>query len=178
MPTLSAHVPYDWEFSSKFKSLVEAKFGGKPGRYIKELIEKDLNGAHEVTSNTTLIDIVRQFRPGLLAKFSTHQAAHEPISIDKLIDAMSNALDTGLNPGGKYFIVTEADFLEKTFSSERFWQLMRDHANSYQQTPENNLKVAEDVEKTIIHEINRETSTPPAHTPTPTPPKPRQPAQE
>ena len=177
MPTLSAPVPDDWEFSSKFKSLVEAKFSGKPGRYIKELIEKDLNGAHEVTSNTTLIDLIRQFRPGLLAKFSTHPAADEPISIDKLIDAIDKALDTGLNLGGKYFIVTEADFLEKTFSSERFWQIMRDHANSYQQSPDTNLKVAEDAEKTIIQEINRETSTPPAHTPIPTPPKPRQPAQ-
>src|ERR1041385_6668071 len=42
MPTLSAHVPDDWEYKKDFSSRISKKYRGKPGPYIRELIENDL----------------------------------------------------------------------------------------------------------------------------------------
>lgn len=44
MPTLSAHVPEDWEFKEKFNSVISAKYRGKPAPYIREVVERDLGG--------------------------------------------------------------------------------------------------------------------------------------
>lgn len=53
MPTLSAHVPDDWEFRADFDMLVEREYRGKPGPYIRELIE------HDITSKSRRGDLIQ-----------------------------------------------------------------------------------------------------------------------
>lgn len=45
MPTISAHVPDDWQFKDQFNHRIASpKYRGKPGRYLIELVEADLSG--------------------------------------------------------------------------------------------------------------------------------------
>lgn len=44
MPTIATHVPEDWEYAAAFSSNVDRNYRGKPAPYLRELIEKDLNG--------------------------------------------------------------------------------------------------------------------------------------
>jgi len=44
MPTIATHVPEDWELAAAFEKNVRENYRGKPAPYIRELIEKDLNG--------------------------------------------------------------------------------------------------------------------------------------
>jgi hypothetical protein len=45
MPTISAHVPEDWEFKEQFNSRIKTpRYRNKPSPYLVELIERDLSG--------------------------------------------------------------------------------------------------------------------------------------
>lgn len=44
MPTISAHLPDNWALQREFDAVVDKHYRGRPGPYLRDLVEKDLRG--------------------------------------------------------------------------------------------------------------------------------------
>jgi hypothetical protein len=73
LSTVSAHLPPESELEKNFFSHVKAHFNGKPGPYIKKLIENDLSGiakTPDATDENILVDLCERLRPEIAAELT------------------------------------------------------------------------------------------------------------
>lgn len=95
MATVSAHLPPGSQLESDFFSYVKANYGGKPGPYLKKLIERDLAGITEIpaaTSSDALIQLAKAFQPALVPIFAEWAKKHTKVSQGEVIANLLYAL--------------------------------------------------------------------------------------
>ncbi|MFA5262383.1 MAG: hypothetical protein WC378_01060 [Opitutaceae bacterium] len=102
MPTVSAHLPDDWSFKTNFSEKINESYRGKPGPYLRELIERDLAGTPGKThplSDTLLEDISSVLNPYLLpslqAVIPEKKKMAQPLIMNLLLHMFVKYLETG-----------------------------------------------------------------------------------
>lgn len=98
MPTVGAHIPDEWKFADVFSAKVSGRYKGKPGRYLLDLLEKDLSGSDttpEATGSTIIVDLAKRLRPELADTLAAQLATLEcsqPLLLAKIIEALEETL--------------------------------------------------------------------------------------
>lgn len=96
MATVSAHLPDNSQLANDFFSHVEKHFGGKPGPFIKRLIEgffEKKQSTPEATGESILTELVEKLRPERAAKLKKHLANYavsQPELLGKVLEAVAD----------------------------------------------------------------------------------------
>lgn len=187
MPTLGFHVPEGSDLEKKINSKAKRIHDGKVSAYVRKCVEKDLEGSYEVTGNTSLIDLARQFRPALVPRIERYNLEEQSLILDRLLEAFTDALGRNdFDPAKRFYLssVPEnimADTIERfekivahADKSARIFKFISDKHPELREEAQA-LLAAEDAGKyTANHEealkkLSQATAA--SHTPPPTPPK-------
>lgn len=173
------------EFWEKVEKRAE-KFGSRSA-YFRDLAQKDLKGAYEVTGNTSLVDLARQFRPALVPRIERYNLEEQSLILDRLLEAFTDALGRNdFDPAKRFYLssVPEnimADTIERfekivanADKSARIFKIISDKHPELKEEAQA-LLAAEDAGKyTANHEAalkKQAQASHDPHTPPPTPPK-------
>lgn len=189
----SAHIPDNSDLAKKIKDKANLFHDGKVSSYVRSCVEKDLSGTFTPTATTSLTDLARQFRPSLVEALIAAQIKQPSRVIDRLLEALVNALQRGdFNPDKEFHIYNHS-LLALILSSRTVLESLNAAANggdveaakkivalTYKPAEEKFLAVAESAEAPVIEALkNRDKqASHSSHKPFPTPPKPTQAGQD
>lgn len=198
MPSFGIYIPEGSELEEKIISKAKRFHDGKVSAYVRKCVEKDLAGSLEVTSNTSLLDLARQFRPALVARLERYDLEDQALILDRFLEAFADALKrSDFNPREPFAIANNLEALKVFVDDANFFRRLATMANNgdpqatdkmlanaFPQWKEmQDLLAAEDKgtyragpAADVVKELTtRHKSDSPAHrkaTPTPPPPKP------
>lgn len=195
MPTLGFHVPEGSELEEKIISKAKRFHDGKVSAYVRKCVEKDLAGSLEVTSNTSLLDLARQFRPALVSRLERYDLEDQALILDRFLEAFADALKrSDFNPREPFAIANNLDALKVFVSDANFFRRLAVLASGGDAAAADKMLASafphwQDMQDTLAAErdqapytanhvaalAKQAATTPAPHTPPPTPPTPKPP---
>lgn len=92
MPSFGIYIPEGSDLERKINFKAKKFHDGKVSAYVRKCVEKDLDGSYEVTANTSLLDLARQFRPALVSRLERYNLEDQALILDRFLEAFADAL--------------------------------------------------------------------------------------